>query len=56
MSDEMAAIVTAAILSHNWEHDGEFLECHACEEVRIDIVECVRMELLIAALRREVAA
>lgn len=53
MSDELRALCTAAILAHNAAHEGEFLDCREreCEELRIDLVECVRMELLLAALR-----
>lgn len=53
MSDELRALCTAAILAHNTAHEGEFLDCADadCEELRIDLLECVRMELLLAALR-----
>lgn len=53
MNPDLDALITAAILAHNSSHAGEFLDCADadCEELRIDLVECVRMELLLAALR-----
>lgn len=53
MNPELDALITAAILAHNSSHAGEFLDCADadCEELRIDLLECLRMELLLAALR-----
>ena len=53
MSAELHALITAAILAHNNSHPGEFLDCADadCEELRIDLLECLRTELLLAALR-----
>lgn len=53
MNPELEALITAAILAHNSSHDGEFLDCEDvdCEELRIDLLECLRTELLLAALR-----
>jgi hypothetical protein len=53
VNPELHALITAAILAHNSSHPGEFLDCvdTGCEELRIDLLECVRTELLLAALR-----
>ena len=52
MNPELDALITAAILAHNSSHAGEFLDCADgdCEELRIDLLECLRTELLLAAL------
>lgn len=57
MSPELRALITMAILAHNSTHNnshaGEFMDCAetCCEELRIDLLECLRQELLLAALR-----
>lgn len=55
MNPELDALITAAILAHNSSHAGEFLDCADadCEELRIDLLECVRMDLLCRALGDE---
>lgn len=56
MSAELHALITAAILAHNSGHAGEFLGCGECEDLRIDLLECLRTELLLEALREEEVA
>lgn len=58
MSPELQVLIGAAILAHNSSHPGEFLDCEDvdCEELRIDLLECLRTELLLAALRERSAA
>ena len=53
MTSDLHDLITAAILAHNGSHAGEFLDCAVCEELRIDLLECLRTELLLAALREE---
>ena len=58
MSPELHALITIAIVCHNNSHPGEFMDCvdTGCEELRIDLLECLRTELLLAALRKGMAA
>lgn len=53
MSAELQALIAAAILAHNSTHAGAFLDCaeRDCEELRIDLLDCLRTELLLEALR-----
>lgn len=53
MNPDLDALITAAILAHNSSHAGEFLDCADadCEELRIDLLECLRTELLLTVLR-----
>jgi hypothetical protein len=58
VTPELRALITAAILAHNSSHPGEFLDCRdpGCEELRIDLLECLRTEMLLAALREGTVA
>jgi len=58
VTPELHALITAAILAHNSSHPGEFLDCAdaGCEELRIDLLECLRTQLLLTALREGTVA
>jgi hypothetical protein len=55
LNPELWELITMAILAHNSSHAGEFLDCEEadCMDLGIDLLECVRMDLLCRALGDE---
>lgn len=51
-------LIRAAIVLHNAEHPGEFLDCRDddCTELRLDLVNLVEVEITLQATKELVPA